>query len=171
MIELTAAQIAELRKVSRNYVYKAKLPKTPGGGYDLSDPLVWEWVIEPSVKQLLRQARKGDPSDLEHAVMDELEREKLKADIQWKERQSRKLDREHEMKSMNLISRGDVALAFGAFIAGLKNNFLQIGNRVARGDTKLRDRIEREVTKSIEKTVKAAQDETRKIIRVEIGDE
>lgn len=118
MIELTAAQIAELRKVSRNYVYKAKLPKTPGGGYDLSDPLVWEWVIEPSVKQLLRQARKGDPSDLEHAVMDELEREKLKADIQWKERQSRKLDREHEMKSMNLIPAGMSLWPLGPSLPG-----------------------------------------------------
>jgi uncharacterized protein YajQ (UPF0234 family) len=45
---------------------------------------------------------------------------------------------------------------------------LQIGNRVARGNIKLRDRIEKEVQKSIEKTIKNAQDEVKKIIRVEL---
>ncbi|MDY7028623.1 MAG: hypothetical protein SVR04_10035 [Spirochaetota bacterium] len=66
------------------------------------------------------------------------------------------------------VLRSDVERGFGAFRFGLQTYVLQIGNRIARGDVELRDRIEKEVQKSIEKTIANTQNEVRKIIKVEI---
>jgi hypothetical protein len=170
MILLSRTQIAELRGCAPSTVSRANLRKTESGKYDLSDPEVWDWVTEPMIEKAIMQLKKSSTSDLDAADMDELEKEKMRVDIIYRENQIKKQDRTEARESHHLILRQDVALGFGAFISGLKNNFLQIGNRVARGNIKLRDRIEKEVQKSIEKTIKNAQDEVRKIIRIELDD-
>ena len=173
MILISRDQVAELRGVTPSTVSRAHLPKTTDGRYDLADLQVWHYVTAPAVEDAIQKAKRSvsDSLGLEDAVRDHLEEEKLRKEIVWKEKQSRKLDREHEEKSRNLIYRNDVAIAFGAFIEGLKNNFLQLGTRIGRGDSALRDRVEKEVSKSIEKTVKGAQDKIRKIIDLELADE
>jgi len=168
MIEVTRAQVAELRGCTPSTVSRATLPKTKSGNYDLLNSEVWNYVISPAVDSIIRDLEKTIKSDHGDLSQEELDAKKTEVEILRIEKQNRKLDREHEEKSYSLIYRNDVAIGFGAFISGIKNNFLQIGNRVARGDNKLRDRIEKEVGKSIEKTIKNAQDEVQKIIKLEL---
>ncbi|WP_143305512.1 hypothetical protein [Marispirochaeta aestuarii] len=144
--------------------------KTEDGKYDLLEPEVWDWVTEPLIEKAILQLKRSASSDLDESDREELEKEKIKVDILYRENQIKKQDREAAREDKHLILRHDVALTFGSFISGIKNNFLQIGNRVGRGDTILRDRIEKEVEKAIDKTVKNAQEEARKIIKVNLDD-
>ena len=170
MIELSRHQIAELRGCTPSTVSRAHLPKTPGGNYNLQDPDVWAYVISPAVELAIHNAKANEPapSGLEDAKMQQLEEEKLRREIVWKEKQSRKLDREHELAVKNLILRSDASLAIGTIFSGIKTNLLPVGSRVARGDTKLRKRIDEEIKRGLEKTKKNAQDEIKKIIKLEI---
>lgn len=169
-IELTRAEIAELRKCSPSTVSRAHLPQTSGGKYDLCDPHVWAYVIEPELERGIKNAIATKEFDLEDAALEELQEEKLKKEIVWKEEQTKKIKLERSLKERDALYKSDVAKAFGAFIAGLKVNYLQIGTRISRGDIKLRKKIEDEVKKATEKTIKNAQKEIQKIIKLELED-
>jgi len=62
----------------------------------------------------------------------------------------------------------------GLFSAGIRNNFLTLGNNIARGDIALRGRIEKAVTASIKKTLDNAEfglrEESEKIIKTIKGE-
>ena len=159
MIELSRQDMADLRGCHVSTVSKAGLPKKNNGKYDLQNPEVWTWVTAPAVAAALREdkrkARQGkDVDDLGNSDLDD---ELVRENIEWKRRQSRKLDLEYEKQKENLHPTELIAIWIGYFAAGIRTNFLNIGNRVARGDTVLRDRIEKEVKKSIEKTIAGAE--------------
>ncbi len=92
----------------------------------------------------------------------DLELKKINADIALKHKQGRKLDLQFEIDKQGLIPSELVAIWIGYFASGIRTNFLNIGNRVARGNTKLRDNIEREISKAIEKTLSNAEDRLKK---------
>lgn len=156
---LTAIQLSELREVTTQSVYKAKLPKDENGRYLLSNPEVRDWVLAPYIKQLVKQ--QAIESDVDEE-MRTLEDEKTKAQTLHIKRQSRKLDLEHEKAKKNLIPSDLMAIFLGHIAAGIRTNFLPLGNRIARGDTKLRDRIEKQIKKAIQKTLDNAADQLRK---------
>ena len=56
MIETTGALIAELAEVSRQAVYRARLPRTESGMYDLDDPQVLAYIR--GAKKRYRMQRK-----------------------------------------------------------------------------------------------------------------
>jgi hypothetical protein len=143
-------------------VSRAHLPRTSGGNYDLVDPAVWSWVTEPAVESALDRMKRTEGSDLDDAEREQLEKEKIKWDIIIKKKTARDKDREHKIAMKELVPAEVIALWIGYFAAGIRNNFLPIGNRVARGNTKLRDRIESEIKKAIEKTKSNAADQLRR---------
>ena len=156
MIAISRKQLANLRKCDPATVSRHHLPQTDGKKYDLMDPIVMAFVLAPhradwEREQLVKKA--SDPSDM---GMDALEEEKIREDIEWKRRQSRKLDLDHEIRKKDLVPTELIGIYLGHFAAGIRTNFLTLGNRIARGDAKLRDRIEKEVTKGIKKTLAGA---------------
>ncbi|MDC7218632.1 MAG: hypothetical protein PQJ59_01755 [Spirochaetales bacterium] len=170
MIELSRQDMADLRGCHVSTVSKAGLPKLKGGKYDLLDPDVWEWVTAPTVAAGIRESgrkvRQGtDVDDLGASALDD---ELVRENIEYKRRQSRKLDLEHEVKTRELIPVQDARLILGAFGSAIDTNLLTVGNKIARGDIKLRNRIEKAVKKGIERTKKAAQLEAKRIIDQEL---
>lgn len=163
MIEVSRAVIAQLRGVTPNAVSKAKLPQTDSGNYDLTDPEVWAYVTAPTVEKALAESRRANrETELTDADLEELKEEKLRAEIEWKQKQTRKLDLEHEVDKRDLVPSEVIGLWIGYFASGIRNNFLTLAKRVSRGDEELQKRIDRQVTKSIEKTLSSAERELRK---------
>ncbi len=159
MIELSRNEISEIRRCNPATVSKHKLPKLKNGKYNLLDPEVWEFVTEPTQKEWERgQKRKIQKGgNIENPDKTNLEAQKIQADIDLKLKQGRKLDLQFEIDKQGLIPSELVAIWIGYFASGIRTNFLNIGNRVARGNTKLRDNIEREISKAIEKTLEGAE--------------
>ncbi len=152
-VYLTAKQIAEIRGCSTQAVYKAPIPREEKTKeYDITDPKVREWTYEPYVKEYIRQKKLLEDADLEEKASQELLDQKTKEQIRNIQKQNRKLDLQYAVEKQELVPVGLVNLWIGYFDTGIRNNFLQIGNRVGRGDNKLRDRIEKEIKRAIEKT-------------------
>lgn len=170
MIELSRQDIADLRGCHISTVSKAGLPKLKAGKYDLLDPEIWEWVTAPIVAVSVRKSKRkmGNEKDVDDLGNSELDDELLRENIEWKRRQSRKLDLEHEIKTRELIPVNDARLILGAFGSAIDTNLLTIGNKIARGDVALRDKIERAVKRGIDRTKKAAQLEAKRIIDQEL---
>jgi hypothetical protein len=169
---VSAAALAALAGVKPGAIYYAKksgrICPTEGNQYDLDDPKVSDYVMGASVKS---RAQRGLTENTDHrkaSAKSSLESEKIQAEIDLKKKQARKFDREHEVAIGNLIHLADVELIFGAIASGIRTNFLPIGNRIGRGNTKLRDRVEREVTKAIEKTLRNAKRDVERYIDKEI---
>ncbi len=162
------AELARFIEVSSSAIYKAKkkgqIRLTKDGKVDTNDPVNRRYIMGASKKQRAQRGIYDDP--LDHEEIDEetvsLEAEKLRAEIELKKKQGRKLDLQYEVEKKNLIHIELVGIWIGAFSTGIRNNFLQIGNRIARGDKKLRDRIEKEVKKAIQKTLDNAATQLRK---------
>ena len=114
MILLSRKQIAELRGVTPGAVSQAHLPQTDGKKYDLSDAYVWAYVTAPSVEKAIKNAMARKEFDLDDAALGELQEEKLKKEIIWKEEQTKKIKLERSLKERDALYRSDVAKAFGA---------------------------------------------------------
>lgn len=162
MIELSRSQIAELRGCTPATVSRAKLNKTAGGNYDLTDPEVWEYVTAPTVERAVYDHQKQMAEEFGDESVEGLEAEKLRADIEWKKKQSRKLDLQHEIDKKDLAPLEQVAIWIGYFSTGIRNNMLTLGKRVSRGDADLQARIDKHVTKAIDKTLETAEKQLRK---------
>lgn len=158
--ELTASQLAALRGCTVNYVYQQNLPKTKDKLYDLSNPEVRDFFLEPFKKQWLRDLKTGRTE--EELEANSLQEKKTKEQINLYKKQGRKLDLDHKIKKKDLVPMDMIAKYLGYFAAGIRINFLSIGNNVAKGDTVLRDKIEKLVEKAIAKTLENAAANLRK---------
>lgn len=168
---VTGSDLSRLAKVSRQAVSSAlkegRLYRDPvSGKYDLKNPV--NQVFLEGAQQIDRLIKSDVPPAEIPADMQELFRKKLLAEVARTEGQGRKIALEIAVREGQLIFRRDVEIAFGAFVENIKNNFLQLGTRIGRGNIALRDRVEREVSRSIEKTVHNAVDRVRKTIKLEL---
>jgi hypothetical protein len=152
---LTRQQLADLRGCTVQYISKRKLPKDDDGRYDLKDKEVRDFFLEPFKKKWETEHRRKQ-KDLPQGD-GTLDDEKLKADILLKDKQARKLDLEFEKAKKDLIPSNLIGIYLGFFATGIRTYFLNIGQRIARGDVELRDRIEKEIKKAIEKTLETAK--------------
>lgn len=162
MVELTRKQIAELRGCIPGTVSNAHLPKTKGKTYDLLDPEVWGFVTEPTVKDAIYEYKRTMMEEYEDEENSDLDDQKKKTYIEWKKKQMRKLDLEHAKDKNDLIPSDLIGIWIGYFASGLRNNFLTIAARVARNNKPLRNKIEKEITKAIKKTLSTAAKELKK---------
>ena len=158
MILITQQQLAELRSCACSTVSRAILPHTiklKKNYYDLSDPIVKAWALENYVKEqnsLTPKLTEADPKEKELADL-----QKVLADIKIKEEQYHRLKLISETTAKHLIPVDLLGIYIEHFAAGIKDNFLVVGNRVARGDVKLRNKIEKEIKIAIEKTLTNAE--------------
>ena len=164
MAGLTGVQIAELAGVSRQAVYKANLPKTEGGLYDPTDPKVMDWIQGKSKGHRAQRSNSGIAADLGDDDYSELERKELEWKIKWTEERAIGQQLKNAEIRKDLIPFDVFDMAIGAFAGGIRNNFLQIGNRIGRGDKELRDKIEAEIKKAIERTIEGAEAQIDQII-------
>ena len=162
MIEVSRQDVADLRGVTPATVSRAQLSKTESGNYDLSDSAVWQYVTEPTIERAIEKRLQQMREGYEDNTIDGLEAEKRRAEIEWKKKQSRKLDLQHEVEKKDLIPSDVVALWIGYFASGIRNNLLTLGKRVARGDDELQRRVDRQITKAIQKTLSTAKKQLRK---------
>ena len=162
MIELTRIQISELRNCDPSTVSRAPLPKTKGKGYDLLDDEVWAYVTEPVIKSAIYEYKRTMLAEYEENDNADIDLQKAKTYIAWKEKQSRKLDLEFALQKNDLIPSDLIGIWIGYFASGLRNNFLTIAARVARNNKTLRNKIEKEITKAIKKTLETAEKELKK---------
>ena len=88
--------------------------------------------------------------------MAELYERKLAAEVRRTEAMARKYELEVATRKQDLIPAELMGIYLGHFASGIRTNFLTLGNRIARGDANLRDRIEKEITKAIKKTIAGA---------------
>lgn len=155
MIILTREQIADLRGCHPATVSRAGLPKADGKHYDISDPVVWAWLIEPSIQEAIRiyKAQSKDPADL---ASDALDDELKRRDISLKERREEKIQIEIAKARQDLIPVELVAILLGHIASGVKTNFFPLGKRLARGNLDEQKRIETEVGKAVKKTLDMA---------------
>ena len=144
---VSRTELAEIRGCDPSHVSRLKLPKYDKRQYNLKDPKIWEWVIEPDRKEWERYHKDVTP-DGDGSLDDE----KTKADIVIKKKQARKLDYEYSVNTKNTIPIEVAILWIGAFRAGLETNFLTIGNKIARGNIELRNKIEKEISRAIAQT-------------------
>lgn len=156
----TAAAFADFIGVSPSAVYKAKkdgkVQQTESGEYDSNDPINRKYIIGVSEKA---KAQRGfiDPTAYPDDENGDLMAEKIKADTDYKKKQSVKLDIQIAKEKEEIVPIDLVAMWIGFFSQGIRNNFLQIGTRIAKGDKKLRQEIDKDVSRCIEKTLANAE--------------
>ena len=165
---VTAAEFSRLCGVSRQAVDRARK-----GGKIYRDETIKKFDIYHPVNLAYLEnakARAGNdepeaeendysgisPKDLP-ASMQELYRQKLAADTRRSEAMARRYEVDNALKTKDLVSIDLVRIFIGSFASGIQTNFLNLGNRIARDDNVLRDRIESDVKKCIERTKEMAQ--------------
>ena len=159
MIEVTRKQLADLRGCKPETVSRAKLRKSSGGMYNLLESEVLDWALEPYVKEKLYEYKRTMMEGAEDNSTEGLEEQKLREDIKYKSKQSRKLDLHFAVDKNDLIPSDLIGIWIGYFASGLRNNFLTIAARVSRNNKTLRTKIEKEITKAITKTLETAERE------------
>jgi len=159
MIELTRKQIADLRGCIPGTVSNAHLPKLKSKGYDLLNKEVWAYVTEPTVNDAIYEYKRTMSVEYEDEEISDVDLQKKKIYIEWKKAQKRKLDLEFATSKNDLIPSDLIGIWIGYFASGLRNNFLTIAARVARNNKTLRNKIEKEITKAINKTLSTAEKE------------
>jgi len=159
MIEITRDQLAALRGCTPGTVSKAKLRKSSGGMYNLLEAEVLDWAMAPYVKEHINEYKRVLLEGYEDNSYEGLEAQKLREDITYKSKQSRKLDLHFAVDKNDLIPSDLIGIWIGYFASGLRNNFLTIAARVSRNNKTLRTKIEKEITKAIKKTLETAEKE------------
>ncbi len=162
MIELTRNQLAALRGCTPATVSKARLRKSSGGLYNLLEDEIKEWAMEPYTKRKIEDYKRELLEGYEDNSVEGLEAQKLREEIKYKNKQSRKLDLHFAVEKNDLIPSDLIGIWIGYFASGLRNNFLTIAARVARNNKTLRNKIEKEITKAINKTLQTAKKELEK---------
>lgn len=90
----------------------------------------------------------------------ELSLKKLEAEVRRIEASALKLELEVAAKKKDLVPRDLIGIWIGYFGSGIRNNFLTIPAKIARNNNiELRDRISKEIKKSIERTLDNAEKE------------
>ena len=162
MIEVTRNQLAALRGCTPATVSRAKLRKTTGGLYNLLEDETLDWVMTPYVNIKINDYKRTMLEGAEDNSFEGLEADKLREEIKYKNKQSRKLDLHFSQEKNDLIPSDLIGIWIGYFASGLRNNFLTIAARVARNNKTLRNKIEKEITKAINKTLETAKKELEK---------
>ena len=170
MIELTRSQIAELRGCAPSTVSRAKLPRTKSGDYDLSDPVIMEWVISPYLDERIRQMKKLETSYLDDSDEDKVTLEKEKAMTIWKYEQIELLRLKKAREKKDLVPLSLVALWMGYFANGLRTYFFPIGKRVSPGNKELQLKYEEELSKAVKRTLEDADRKLPKQAKEMIGE-
>jgi phage terminase Nu1 subunit (DNA packaging protein) len=170
MIELTRQEIADLRGVTPATVSRAQLRKTDSGKYDLLDPGVWDYVTAPTVEKAIYNYKLSVQQFTDDADMEEL---KTKHEIRYLEARSIKVELQNAELKRDLMPLDIVRNGWGAWASAVRNNILSVGQRIARGDTALRDRVEKEIKRALEKSIEQSAKEIERIadMPVEVDDD
>ncbi len=179
-MQISKSEAARRRGVSRTAVHtairKGDLVEDESGKLDDGEPTNALWLNRHPGGGSGRQRRKAGmkADDVERRASElsasgesiqELERRKLAGDAAWSETRARIAERK-EAEAKNELIPTEVALHWKeTFAAGIRTNILPIGERVARGDKKLRQRIERELQRALERTVATVDKETRRYVQ------
>lgn len=154
----TNIEFAEFCGVTHQAISKAKqkglVRKNENGEYDPLDVVNKRYIMAYS--QNSKKQRGVDPESGPLTEKEKLELKKLHEEVELRKVQRKKINLAVEVDKKNLVPVKLVSIWIGYFASGIRNNFLQIGNRVARGDVKLRNRIEKEIKQAIEKTISQA---------------
>lgn len=168
--ELNRNQFAEFCGVTPAAITRAKkegkVRRTEGHLYSIFDSVNREYVRLRLIREHRQRRADGDAS--EEGAPDEgaaLDNEKTREEI-LRIREARiGLELKNARERQDLIPEQDVRLWIGAFATGIRNNFLRLGERIARGDNTLRDKIERETQRSLQKTLDNAAAQLRDHMR------
>jgi len=159
-LTFTRSQIAELRGCQPAYVSRTNLPKEPDGNYSIKNPVVYEWVWQPHKEEAIKQYRREEKHGSSGATdeeLDDLNEEKLKQDIEYRKKQSRKLDFQHAIDKKEVVPIELAASYIGAFSIGIDTNFLTIGKRISVNDKALQNKIDKAISLAIRKTKEGAR--------------
>jgi len=172
--ELNRNQFAEFCGVTPAAVTRAKkegkVRRTGGNLYSIFDPSNREYIRLRLIRE--HRQRRADGDTAEEGAPDEgaaLDNEKTRKQIALLEEQTAGHKLKNAREREDLVPAQDVRIWIGAFAHGIRNNLLRLGDRIARGDTKLRDKIERETQRSLQKTLDNAAAQLRDHMR-EIDD-
>jgi phage terminase Nu1 subunit (DNA packaging protein) len=167
---LNGKQFAGLLGVTPQRITGAKkdghVVPTADNQYDTDDPINRTFIREHFHREYL----KFSESDEDEGGM---EADKLRQEIRYLEARSIKVELQNAELKRDLMPLGIVRNGWGAWASAIRNNILSVGQRVARGDTKLRDRVEREIKRAMEKSIEQAGKEIERIasMPVEVGDD
>ncbi len=133
---------------------------------DTDDPINRAFIREHFHREW---AKFNDSSDDEGGM----EAEKLRQEVRYLEARSLKVELQNAELKRDLVPLDIVRSGWGAWASAVRNNILTVGQRVGRGDTKLRDRVEKEVKRALEKSIEQASKELERIadLPVEVPEE
>lgn len=163
MIPLSRNDIATLRGCTPTTVSRANLPHAKDhkeNVYDLTNSTVFAWVTEPHVKQRIAELQSIDPEDTENLEL--LKAIKMQKDIELRDVNIRRGNLQHELQVRHLIDKAQIDYYLGNIGAVIETTFLTLSNRAAKGDAKMKAKLERLIKKDIEKVKKVIADMLRK---------
>lgn len=164
MIPLSRNDIATLRGIDPSRVSHQHLPCTKDhkrNVYDLTNPEVWAYVTEPTVKQRISELRRQSTSE------DTQDQELLKAiktqeQIEGIRKDNRAKELRHELSMRHLIDKAQIEYYLGNIGAVIETTFLTLPNRAAKGNAKMKDKLGELIKKDIVKVKKVIADMLRK---------
>ena len=169
-MEINGKQFAELLGVSQARISQAKkdghVIPTADKKYDTDDPINRTYMREHFHREFLRF---NDSEDDEGGM----DADKTRQEIRYLEARSIKVELQNAELKRDLMPLDIVRNGWGAWASAVRNNILSIGQRVARGDTKLRDRVEKEIKRALEKSIEQSAKEIERIaaLPVEVDDD
>jgi hypothetical protein len=174
----TATAFARFVGVSPSAIYNGKkagrVRTTEDGKFDTDDSVNRRYIMAVSTQMRRQRGVFIDPvsedsPEKETSLSKEHQRAKISLDVE----RTINLKLKNAALRKDLIPADIAQLFVGAFSSGIRTNFLQLGTRVARGNTALRDKIEKEVKKAIQKTLDNAAAQLREIAEsaIEITDD
>ena len=168
--ELNRNQFAQFAGVTAAAITRAynegKVRRTEGNLYSIFDSANREYIRLRLTRE--HRQRRSDGRSSEEGAPDEgaaLDNEKTREEIMRIREARIGLELKNASSRKDLVPEQDVRMWIGAFAGGIRNNFLRLGDRVARGDTALRDKIERETHKSLQQTLDNAAAQLRDHMR------
>ena len=165
MAKMTITEICKVRGCTRGTAYrdieKGKLVKNDEGKIDTAFAVNKIWLSSKTKGGADSQKRKHNhkKEDPEKLLTDlvNLDEKKIAEQIKYIKKQGRKLDLQYDTDKKDLIHTSLIGLFIGHFATGIKTNFLTISQKISRGDTELRDRIEKMIKIAIQKTIEGAE--------------
>jgi phage terminase Nu1 subunit (DNA packaging protein) len=159
-MELNGKQFAELLGVTPQRITGAKkdghVIPTADKTYDTNDPINRVFIRQ----HFHREWEKFNRTENDEGSM---EADKLAQEIRYLEARSIKVELQNAELKRDLMPLDVVRGGWGAWASAVRNNILSVGQRVARGDTKLRDRVEKQIKRALEKSVEQAEKEIKRM--------
>jgi phage terminase Nu1 subunit (DNA packaging protein) len=167
---LNGKQFAELLGVTPQRITGAKkdghVAPTADNQYDTDDPINRAFIREHFHREW---AKFNESADDEGGM----EADKLRHEIRYLEARSIKVELQNAELKRDLIPLDIVRNGWGAWASAVRNNILSVGQRIARGDTALRDRVEKEIKRALEKSIEQSAKEIERMadMPVEVDDD